>query len=114
MSAFIQVTVAHAPAPRQVHEQTVTLPAHSTVGQALAAAGLLEAFLSEYGGAERALGVWGRKATLGQALRDRDRVELWRPLRVDPKLARRERFDQQGVRGAGLFAKRRPGAKPGY
>jgi len=39
---------------------------------------------------------------------------LWRPLRVDPKLARRERFGQQGARAAGLFARRRPGAKPGY
>jgi putative ubiquitin-RnfH superfamily antitoxin RatB of RatAB toxin-antitoxin module len=58
--------------------------------------------------------VWGRKAPPGQLLRDRDRVEIWRPLRVDPKLARRERFGQQGARTAGLFAKRRPGAKPGY
>jgi len=41
-------------------------------------------------------------------------VEIWRPLRVDPKLARRERFGRQGARSAGLFAKRRPGSKPGY
>ena len=60
------------------------------------------------------VGVWGRKAPPDQPLRDRDRVEVWRPLRVDPKLARRERFGQQGARAAGLFARRRPGAKPGY
>jgi len=29
-------------------------------------------------------------------------------------VARRERFRKQGTRGAGLFANRRPGAKPGY
>ena len=58
--------------------------------------------------------VWGRKAPPDQPLRDRDRVEVWRPLRVDPKLARRERFGEQGARAAGLFARRRPGAKPGY
>ncbi|MGH8819682.1 MAG: RnfH family protein, partial [Rhodoferax sp.] len=31
-----------------------------------------------------------------------------------PKVARRERFRKQGARTAGLFAKKRPGAKPGY
>jgi putative ubiquitin-RnfH superfamily antitoxin RatB of RatAB toxin-antitoxin module len=47
-------------------------------------------------------------------LQDGDRLEVYRPLRVDPKVARRERFKGQGARTAGLFAKRRPGAKPGY
>jgi hypothetical protein len=41
-------------------------------------------------------------------------VELYRPLLVDPKVARRERFRRQGARNTGLFAQRRPGAKPGY
>jgi putative ubiquitin-RnfH superfamily antitoxin RatB of RatAB toxin-antitoxin module len=41
-------------------------------------------------------------------------LEFYRALRVDPKVARRERFNKQGSRGAGLFSKRRPGAKPGY
>jgi uncharacterized protein len=39
---------------------------------------------------------------------------VYRPLLVDPKVARRERFRTQGARAAGLFAKKRPGAKPGY
>ena len=112
MNPLLKVTVAYSPAPRQVHEQHLSLPAGSTVGDALRAAGLLDA-LAELADAG-AVGVWGRKAPLEQALRERDRVELWRSLRVDPKLARRERFGQQGARAAGLFAKRRPGAKPGY
>jgi len=33
---------------------------------------------------------------------------------VDPKVARRERFARQGAKTAGLFAKRRAGAKAGY
>ncbi|MDH5708755.1 MAG: RnfH family protein, partial [Hylemonella sp.] len=49
-----------------------------------------------------------------QVLRDLDRVELYRPLKVDPKVARRERFARQGARGAGLFASKRAGAKAGY
>ena len=59
-------------------------------------------------------GVWGRKLAPDHVLRDGDRVELYRPLKVDPKLARRERFKGQGAGRTGLFAKRRAGAKSGY
>jgi hypothetical protein len=40
-----------------------------------------------------------------------DRIEVYRPLTVDPKDARRQRFAQQGVKKAGLFAKRHVGSK---
>jgi len=50
--------------------------------------------------------IWGRHAEGTSVLKDGDRVELTRPLRVDPKVARRERFQRQGVRTAGLFARR--------
>lgn len=60
------------------------------------------------------LGVWGRKSTPDHLLKDLDRVEIYRPLTVDPKVARRERFARQGARTAGLFEKKRDGAKAGY
>ena len=60
------------------------------------------------------VGVWGRKQGWDHQLREGDRVEIYRPLLVDPKVARRERFQKQGARTAGLFAKRRPEAKAGY
>ena len=44
------------------------------------------------------VGVWGRLRATTDALRDRDRVELYRPLTVDPKEARRQRYRAQ--RGA--------------
>lgn len=109
----LTVTVVYAPAARQVHEQVLCLPAGATVQDALAASGLLAQYPDMDVG-PGCVGVWGRKAPLHQPLRADDRVEVWRPLRVDPKLARRERFGQQGARAAGLFARRRPGAKPGY
>ena len=111
--ALLNVTVTYSPAPRQVDEVAVQLPAGSTVRQAIEASGLL-ARHPQIELAAGLVGVWGRRAAPDQALRERDRVEIWRPLRVDPKHARRERFNAQGARGAGLFAKRRPGAKPGY
>ncbi len=59
-------------------------------------------------------GVWGRVKALDQPLQDGDRVELYAPLKVDPKVARRERFARQGARSAGLFASRRANSKAGY
>jgi putative ubiquitin-RnfH superfamily antitoxin RatB of RatAB toxin-antitoxin module len=105
--SIVRVTVAWSPAARKVIERAVELPLGATAAQALAAVGQAEP-------ADDALSIWGRKAGLTQVLADGDRVELCRPLRVDPKVARRERFNQQGSRRAGLFSNRRPGAKPGY
>lgn len=109
----IEVTVSYAPAARQVEHVALTLPANATVVQALQRSGLLERF-PELALRTVQVGVWGRKAELEQVLRNQDRVELYRPLRVDPKVARRERFARQGARTTGLFAKRRAGSKPGY
>ncbi|MEY4711928.1 MAG: hypothetical protein RIS88_1378 [Pseudomonadota bacterium] len=100
----LRVTVAFSPGPRQVHQWEVMLPAGASVAEALAQSGLFEAF-AQLRGQALSLAVWGRTAPLTQALRDRDRVEVLRPLQVDPKVARRERFKKQGTRAAGLFAK---------
>jgi putative ubiquitin-RnfH superfamily antitoxin RatB of RatAB toxin-antitoxin module len=51
--------------------------------------------------------IWGRAAQADAPLKHLDRIEITRPLRVDPKVARRERFQRQGMRTAGLFARRR-------
>ena len=102
-----RVTVSWSPAQRRVQSVNLTLPAGSSVAQALAAAGLDAA-------AAHRVAIWGRKARLDQTVADGDRVEWCRPLRVDPKVARRQRFQRQGVKTAGLFARRRPGSKPGY
>jgi uncharacterized protein len=113
MADAIQVAVLYSPQPRVVHEWALSLPPGTTVLQALEASGLKAAFpLADL--TQAVVGVWGRKARLEQQLRDRDRVEIYRALKVDPKLARRERFRKQGARAAGLFARKRQGAKPGY
>lgn len=108
---MIRVTLVVSPGPRQVREATLDLADGSTVREAIDAAGLHAPAAS---GQQAEVGVWGRTASLDQRLRDRDRVEIYRPLIVDPKVARRERFQKQGARSAGLFAKKRAGAKAGY
>lgn len=109
----IEVTVAYSPTAREVREIVLRLPPETTVAQALRASGL-DALYPDLDWPAAAVGIWGRKAGQDQLLRDKDRVEIYRPLRVDPKVARRERFAKQGARTTGLFARQRPGAKTGY
>lgn len=109
----MQVTVIYAPAARQIREVTLTLDAPCSVLSALQQSGLLQEF-PEIDHLQVGLGIWGRAVGLKHMLRERDRVEVYRNLRVDPKVARRERFVKQGARTTGLFFKKRPGAKAGY
>ena len=106
----IRVTVVYSPAARDVLEISLVLAPDSNVLQAVQASGLLQHF-PELDRAGTVLGVWGRKSDLHQILRTGDRVEIYRSLRVDPKVARRERFVKQGARSAGLFDKKRGSAK---
>ena len=46
------------------------------------------------------LGVWGKPRSADTLLRDRDRVEIYRPLTVDPKEARRQRYRQHCEKAA--------------
>jgi uncharacterized protein len=109
----LHITLVYAPAARTVFEATLAVSPGQNLGQALAQAGWLQRF-PEIQDADLTFGIWGRKADPHTALRDGDRVEIYRPLRVDPKVARRERFVGQGTRGTGLFNRRRPGSKAGY
>ena len=112
--ALLRVEVVFAPAERVVRSVVLDLAAGSTVAEALQSGNLVHSPSDRRDINALEVGVWGRKVVLDHILRDRDRIELYRPLKVDPKVARRERFTQQGAKTAGLFAKRREGAKSGY
>jgi putative ubiquitin-RnfH superfamily antitoxin RatB of RatAB toxin-antitoxin module len=51
------------------------------------------------------IGVWGRVRPLDTVLRERDRIEVYRPLTVDPKEARRLRYAKRGER---IVSRHRP------
>jgi len=95
--ALISVEVAYAAAPHQAECIALQLPAGATARDALRASGLGprlgEAVLDGL-----TLGLWGRACEPGTVLRDRDRLELLRPLQVDPKEARRQRYRRDGLR----------------
>ena len=85
----IVVIVACSPGARRVEQVELRLPCGATVADALRESGLLQRH-PELAGAK--VGVWGRLRTPQDPLRDGDRVELYRPLQVDPKEARRQRY----------------------
>jgi uncharacterized protein len=89
----ISVEVVYSPKAGAVDQVALNVNVGTTVGDALRQSGLLE----RYPGIDLAVqrvGVWGKLCALDDALRDRDRVEIYRPLTVDPKEARRVRYAQ--------------------
>ena len=89
----LRIEVVYSAAPREVEIVALDLPAGSTVADALLRSGLP----SRHGLDAQLLrcGVWGRVQPLDHPLRDGDRVEVYRPLLVDPKEARRLRYKRQ-------------------
>jgi sulfur carrier protein len=113
-AAALSVVVVLCTAPRHTQQWQIQLPPGAIVADALGACGLSAAQVADFADGRGRVGIWGRATGLDTPLQERDRVEIYRPLKVDPKVARRERFAKQGARATGLFANKRPGAKAGY
>ena len=62
----------------------------STLKEAIEASGILETF-EQIDLKKDRVGIFAKFATLDTILRDKDRVEIYRPLVADPKKARKER-----------------------
>ena len=77
----LKVEVVYA-LPRREKIVSVVVPEGASVRDALAKAGFDDA---------RPVGIFGEPATPETRLADGDRVELYRPLKIDPKEARRRR-----------------------
>jgi len=91
MAETIRVEVAYADPQRQVL-LAVAVAAGSTVADAIAASGILAQLP---GFVPAGIGIFGRLVEPDTPLRDGDRVELYRPLQIDPKQARRNRVRGQ-------------------
>ena len=88
----MRIEVAYA-RPQGAIQRTYELPAAATVGDALRAARADPAFAGiDLEGAP--IGVFGAPACREQPLQPGDRVEIYRPLALDPKAARRARVQQ--------------------
>lgn len=89
-SPALSIEVAWSPRAGEVKVVALRLPPGSTVHDALRRSGALEPG-SGMDLSNCRIGTWGQPRELADVLRDRDRVEIWRALRVDPKEARRQR-----------------------
>lgn len=86
----MQIEVVYAPSPSRQILVEVELAPGATIADALRASGLRDELPAlESIGSQ--VGVFGRRRTLDTVLADGDRVEVYRPLLIDPKDARRRR-----------------------
>lgn len=99
----LQVSVAYSPRAGVVDEVVLKLPRGATLIDAVRASGLLDRHPG-IDPAQARLGIWGRVQAPETVLRERDRVEVYRPLSVDPKEARRLRYRKSGKGGRTLKA----------
>jgi uncharacterized protein len=95
----MKVELVYCREPHECDVVALELPAGATLGEAL----LLSGLLARHGLDPAALrvGIWGRMQELHTVLRERDRVEIYRPLLVDPKEARRLRYKRTKKAAAG-------------
>ncbi len=117
---MMQIQCVFSPGPRQVIDVMLALPDACLVLDAVQALKNCPEFKNHLDVLEMALheehssGIWGRKVRPSDFLKPGDRLEIYRSLLVDPKLARKKRFKGQGKGRTGLFARRRIGAVAGY
>lgn len=76
--------------PRQTRREVVELARNANVGDALAISPLARE-LSDAAGGALDVGIFGERCALGDPLNDGDRIEIYRPLALDPMRQRRER-----------------------
>ena len=88
MTERIRVSVVDADSQRQIVRE-IEVAADATVDDAIRASGILGECPREFSPA--GIGIFGCRVSADMHLRDGDRIELYRPLLVDPKEARRRR-----------------------
>ena len=89
MTEKIIVEVAYA-LPGQQVIISIKVPTKFNVKQAIEKSGIQKKFPS-INLSRNKVGIFGKKTTLDHHLNDRDRIEIYRPLLLDPKEMRRKR-----------------------
>ena len=97
MGSEATIEVVYALPERQRVVRLVLPATGLTAAAAVEQSGLLDAF-PELRERPLVLGIFGTICAPERILRDQDRVEIYRPLRVDPRVQRRERAAQEARR----------------
>ena len=85
---MIDIELVYVPVDKKAVYLSLSVPAGATVDDAINQSGWLQTHpeIVNY-----SLGIFGTPVLLTRALKARDRVEIYRPLLIDPKEKRRER-----------------------
>ncbi len=98
--AAVRVSVVYC-GPQAVWTKEIDAGEGTTLGDAIEQSGVLVA-CPELDLAQLAVGVFSRPRALDELAHDGDRIEIYRPLLVDPKDARRHRAQLRRRRKAGV------------
>lgn len=98
----IRVEVAYAEPGRQFLRR-IEVPAGACIADAIVASGVGAEYAIDVDGL--ACGLWSKVVARDTPLHDGDRIELYRPLKADPKESRRRRAERAS-------AKRRAAGQP--
>lgn len=106
--SLIHVEVAYA-LPQVQMLIPLNVPEGTTLEEAVKLSGVLEKF-PDIDLASSKVGIWNKVSELSAVLRDKDRVEIYRPLIADPKEVRRKRAEEGKVmkKGGGDAAEKSP------
>ena len=95
MAEMLQIQVCYA-RPDKQELVDLKLPEGATLQQALDQSGLLQKH-PEIDLKKNKFGIFAKLSKLDAVLRDKDRVEIYRPLIADPKEVRRKRAEEGKV-----------------
>jgi putative ubiquitin-RnfH superfamily antitoxin RatB of RatAB toxin-antitoxin module len=104
MSDKVNIEVVYALSNEQILLKR-SVPAGTTVAEAIQASGVLDKH-PEIDLANNKLGIFGKLTKADAVVRDKDRIEIYRPLIADPKEVRRKRAEEGKVmkKGGGTAA----------
>ncbi len=105
MGGTINIEVVYA-LPQRQELVRVSVPEGATVRDALERSGLLRKYPEIDLDGNNKLGIFAKLTKPDTVLRDRDRVEIYRPLIADPKAVRKKRAEEGKVmkKGGGAEA----------
>lgn len=83
--------------PEQQVLLTLDVKQGTTAEEAIQLSGILQQF-SDIDLSKNKIGIFGKAVKLDEVLRDKDRVEIYRPLIADPKESRRKRAEKKEAR----------------
>ncbi|WP_162845171.1 RnfH family protein [Hydromonas duriensis] len=90
----ITVSVVYASADGALFSQSIQVPSDTQIGEAIGQSDFLKAH-PHMSLETLSVGVYSLRKRLEDGLHDKDRIEIYRPLMIDPKDRRRKAVDEK-------------------